>query len=1408
MDAKDAGISASSSDEGDAPIDDFWEDGHAGPTLAKKRRRQPGNRADETLSSGLMKSPVARRGDNRREETSFHGASSARSNGDSVSSFDKKRTDALNDLFEDEKDHKPAAASGSLAGEDEANVLPETLHFLLERKASHPSLEGRDSVFQDDASLEAIPTQLRRQRGGSSASQPGAVHVEGSSGLHFDIRRVSEENRLEMNTSSRRRQPEASSNVLVQAQLVPERTNSSGGVLVRATPDTWWRRWWIAGATAILIVGVALAIVLTTVGSNPAEMITLAPTSVAEGIEAEIFQLIVSRTGTADLLMDESTIQFQSFQWVVQQRLNAEDTSSYSESRVLQEYSLVALFLSTNGGGWRRSDGWLSSTPPCDWYGVECIASGDSLPEDMVVGLALTDNDLDGTLVSDVFSILAGSLRVLNLSQNDLSGSLSEAIGNLHMLTHLSLGSNDLSGTIPSSLASMSNLTFLDLSRNNLVSTVPSELGVLGALQELNLEGNDIVGEVPSALGSLANLVHLDLSENRLSLPLPTELGQLRRLETLMATGNSLLGPLPTELGLIRNLKSLDLSGNFIFNTIPTEIGGLSNLKSLDVSDNLLTSTLPSTIGSLRQLSTLRLQGNFLEFNIRNEVQNFDDLEILDVSSNYHTGYIPSRVWSLPKLWYFNASHNRLSTMYGGVDWGSPSLQVLDLSNNLFGPGGLNSSISLATNLTRLDLSNNDLASTIPTELGSLSHLLSIDLSGNTFGGSVPSELWSLTKLKSLNLAANLLVSFDVFPDVFQLTRLTTLRLSSNILSGTLSSQIGNLSSLESLWLNNIGLSGLLPSEIGALTALTDFTVADNFLSGTIPSEIGFMSLLTSFKVGYNNFTSVIPSELYLLSQLHTLDVSSNQLTGVLPTEIGVLVRMKKLYLDTNDFSGTIPSEVGLMTALQTLELNSFEAFAVEMVIRPDRFSLNINGFSGTIPSQVGLMTSLQDLTLSFNSLSGSIPTALGLLTELTVLQLDSNLLTGGLPSEIGLATKLETLLLGGNGNLSGTIPSELGLLSNLVVLVLNGNQLVGSLPSQIGLLSQLVFMYVSDNLLTGALPSEIGQLDLLGVLHLDSNSLSGPIPPELAIPSNLIDFNVSGTNLTGPLPDGLCQRGQDQFLTDSDDFGNAFSVVVDCDVISCNCCSCPTLMPSTSPSATFFPTRAPSTSIAPSTSLEPTLAPSLTLGPSNSIFPSQTEASCSNFAPIESFGTPLGISRTDGAVQVVNLPFSFNWRGQVEYSAVTVSSNGDVFPGPDGFDGGCCVPIPIQIFGRHSIARIATAQADFGSSFGLIYTAQVENAFVISWEGVVLFNEGPQNAVNFQVSLFENGNVELRWGEGNSLDGRFAAGLEDDPVGVLVPATGPPFDGSSGAGISSQWPRNQCRLFVVVNGGYTEAVS
>ena len=77
----------------------------------------------------------------------------------------------------------------------------------------------------------------------------------------------------------------------------------------------------------------------------------------------------------------------------------------------------------------------------------------------------------------------------------------------------------------------------------------------------------------------------------------------------------------------------------------------------------------------------------------------------------------------------------------------------------------------------------------------------------------------------------------------------TELSLTDNRLSGTIASELGNLTNLTRLDLGNNQLTGTIPSELGNLTNLTWLSLSDNQLSGAIPSELGNLTDLTYLRL-------------------------------------------------------------------------------------------------------------------------------------------------------------------------------------------------------------------------------------------------------------------------------------------------------------------------------------------------------------------------------------------------------------------------------------------------------------------------------------------------------------------------------------------------------------------------------
>ena len=68
------------------------------------------------------------------------------------------------------------------------------------------------------------------------------------------------------------------------------------------------------------------------------------------------------------------------------------------------------------------------------------------------------------------------NLISLNLSDNQLTGSIPPEIGNLTNLTELRLDYNQLTGSIPSEIGNLTNLEWLTLNNNQLTDTIPNKI--------------------------------------------------------------------------------------------------------------------------------------------------------------------------------------------------------------------------------------------------------------------------------------------------------------------------------------------------------------------------------------------------------------------------------------------------------------------------------------------------------------------------------------------------------------------------------------------------------------------------------------------------------------------------------------------------------------------------------------------------------------------------------------------------------------------------------------------------------------------------------------------------------------------------------------------------------------------
>ena len=517
--------------------------------------------------------------------------------------------------------------------------------------------------------------------------------------------------------------------------------------------------------------------------------------------------------------------------------------------------ALVALFNSTNGDNWNRNKKWHTNAPLSSWEGVVVDA------QDQVIGLDLSANNLVGTIPSQ--------------------------LGDIVSLTYLRLSSNELSGSLPSAIADLYNLEELDISDNKLSGTVPSDLGGLTRLLTLQINDNEFIGRIHQSFLTL-NLEKFWWDNAGVCIPDTTIFNEW--LNAIQDHQPGRLCPVVTSLELVAGNGQSGQAGS----ALPRQIV----VRALDQTSSPMVGASISFVtgaghGSVDPIAVTTDDSGEAQTEWTLGVGDID--QSLTITSN--------RIQLSVQAHALYSERKALEALYnstGGHQWNNSTNWNNDRTS-LDSWHGV--TLNQSGRVSRLRLVGNKLLGSIPPAIGALTALEELNLGVNQIGGNIPIEI------KLLENSLRILI------------------LSDNLLEGEIPVELSRLASLEELDLSYNQFEGSIPNVIGSLLNLEHLNLSRNYLSGSIPGTFWRLEELNSLNLSNNRLSGSIPSwfgdrNLDFRRNLRVLDLHSNKLTGPLPIEISELSELLYLFLRRNDISGTIPHEYSSLGKLQGLDLS------------------------------------------------------------------------------------------------------------------------------------------------------------------------------------------------------------------------------------------------------------------------------------------------------------------------------------------------------------------------------------------------------------------------------------------------------------------------------------------------------
>ncbi|KAJ7961205.1 Receptor-like protein [Quillaja saponaria] len=495
--------------------------------------------------------------------------------------------------------------------------------------------------------------------------------------------------------------------------------------------------------------------------------------------------------------------------------------------------------------------------------------------------LQLFSNKFNGTIeLREILKL--EKLTTLDLSYNNLSINASvsdeQHLSSFPDMTALKLASCKL-GVFPGFLKYQSSLNLLDLSNNQIQGTVPSWISELDFISHLNLSHNLLTDWEGTSRHLYDNLMILDLHSNQLQGPVSIFPPYINYLDY---SSNNFSSVLPKDVGYyISSTIFFSLSRNNFEGSIPESICDAPTLQVLDLSYNNFNGTIPHCLTRSHTPVVLNLRENQLNGNISDTFPEACSLKTLHLHGNQLGGAVPLSLANCMELEVLDLGKNQIMDTFPCVLKKISTLRVLVLRTNKFhGPIGCPMIHGTWKMLQIVDIAFNSFTSKIP-----LKFLITWDAM-TADEDEIQSELDHI-QFKVFNYTglyyqdAITVISKGLQLELVKiLTVFTSIDFSSNHFEGPIPEELGKLKALYVLNLSHNAFSGKLLSSFGNLRGLESLDLSSNCLSGTIPTQLASLNFLSFLNLSFNHLVGRIPTSTQLQSFLETSFQRNDGLCG------------------------------------------------------------------------------------------------------------------------------------------------------------------------------------------------------------------------------------------------------------------------------------------------------------------------------------------------------------------------------------------------------------------------------------------------------------------------------------------------------------------------------------------------